>query len=345
MPKTTRKIKVGDRYIGGGAPITVQSMCDTRTDDVKATVEQILRLEKEGCDIIRVAVNTEEAAAALKSIVREIHIPLVADIHYDWKLAKLAAENGAAKVRINPGNIGSDDKVEYLASLFNEMEIPIRIGVNEGSLDKEFRGLPIVDALVKSAEKDIRILEKAHFYNTIVSIKSSNVVNTVNACKLFAEKFDYPQHIGITEAGVLKRGLIKNSAGIGALLLDGVGDTIRYSLSAKPEEEVKAGIVLLTSLGLRRGCEVIACPTCGRTEIPVKELAEEVELLATGLNDVKIAVMGCVVNGVGEAGNADFGVAGGKEKSVIFENGEIIKTVPNSQILPELKRLIEKYKG
>lgn len=345
MDKKTKKINIKNLYIGGDAPVTVQSMCNTKTEDVGATVAQILRLEALGCDIVRVTVNNEKAAYAVKSIVREIHIPLVADIHFDWKLAKLAAENGADKIRINPGNIGAEQNVRFLAALLNERNIPIRIGVNEGSLEKGLKMFNPADALVKSAENSIRILEKANFYNTVVSIKSSNVVTTFTACTEFAKKFDYPQHIGVTEAGTLKRGLIKNSAGIGALLLNGVGDTVRVSLSASPEEEVIAGNALLASLGLKKGCEVIACPTCGRTEIPVSELADEVEKLLGANDNLKIAVMGCVVNGIGEAGNADFGVAGGRDRSAIFENGEIIKYVENSDILSELKIMIEKHKA
>lgn len=344
MIKTTRKIKIKNTFIGGDAPISVQSMCNTKTEDVAATVAQILRLEELGCDIVRVTVNNERAAEAIKSIVGEIHIPLVADIHYDAKLAKLAAENGADKIRINPGNIGSEDKVKYLAEFLNERNIPIRIGVNEGSLEKGLKGLNRVEALVKSAENSIAILEKADFYNTVVSIKSSDVATTVAACEAFAERFDYPQHIGVTEAGTLKRGLIKNSIGIGALLLKGIGNTIRVSLSTKPEEEVVAGNMLLTSLGLKKGAEVIACPTCGRTEISVSALADEIEGALRGGDNMKIAVMGCVVNGVGEAGNADFGVAGGRDRSAIFENGEIIKYVENQDILLEIKALIEKHR-
>ena len=341
---TTEKIKIKNIYIGGGAPVTVQSMCNTKTEDIDATVAQINALQALGCDIIRVAVNTEKAAVAVKHIVAQTELPLVADIQYDWRLAKAAAENGAHKIRINPGNIGSEDKVRYLADILNEREIPIRIGVNEGSLDKEFKGINAADALIKSAEKHIRILENASFYNTIVSIKSSNVPTMAEACKRFAEKYNYPQHLGVTEAGTLKRGLVKNSAGIGALLLQGIGDTIRISLAASPEEEIIAGKMLLTALGLKKGSEVIACPTCARTEIPVFKLADETEKLLANTDGLRVAVMGCAVNGIGEAGNADFGIAGGKERSVIFEKGEIIKTVENERLFDELKQLIDKYR-
>lgn len=340
----TKKIKVGNLYIGGGAPVTIQSMCNTKTDDVEATVNQIIGLENAGCDIVRVTVNNERAAAALKSIKSRIHIPLVADIHFDYKLAVAAADNGADKIRINPGNIGGEDKVRYLANYLNERNLPIRIGVNEGSLDKRFKKLKPAEALVKSAAHEIDILEKAGFYNTVVSIKSSNVLTTVAASEKFAETFDYPLHIGVTEAGGLTRGLIKNSAALGALLINGIGDTVRISLSADPLEEVKAADMLLTSLGLRNGSEVIACPTCGRTEIPVAEIAEKTENMLSGVKGLKVAVMGCVVNGVGEGEKADFGVAGGKEKSVIFEKGIITKTIDNSLIFDELKTLIDKYK-
>ncbi|MEG1613483.1 MAG: flavodoxin-dependent (E)-4-hydroxy-3-methylbut-2-enyl-diphosphate synthase [Clostridia bacterium] len=337
----TREIKVKNIAIGGNSPITVQSMCNTLTEDVSATIKQILELESVGCDIVRVSVNNERAGLALNEIVKGIHIPLVADIHFDYKLAILSAENGASKIRINPGNIGGEQKVKYVADFLREREIPIRIGVNEGSLESEFNHLPRVDALVKSALKHITILEKANFYNTIVSIKSSNIKNMVNANKLFSEVSDYPLHIGVTEAGTFERGIIKNSVGIGALLLNGIGNTIRVSLADEPTKEVIAGKILLTSLGLKKGVEVIACPTCARTNIPVAELANKVEKLTASLDlPLKIAVMGCVVNGIGEAGDADFGVAGGVGHSILFKNGKKIKVIENDKIMAELEAMI-----
>lgn len=338
----TRKVMVGNLYIGGDAKITVQSMCNTPTEDVSQTVAQILALENAGCDIVRVSVPTERAAKAVGDIVKEIHIPLVADIHFDYKLALAAAENGAAKIRLNPGNIGSADKVKYVADFLNERQIPIRIGVNEGSLEKEFNHLPRVEALVQSALKHVGILEKANFYNTIVSIKSSSVQNTVLANRMLSSLTDYPLHLGVTEAGGTRRGLIKNAAGLSPLLLDGIGNTIRISLADNPVEEVYAGRVLLKSLRLGTGVEIIACPTCARTAIPVAEYAERLEKLTASVRkDLKIAVMGCVVNGVGEAGDADFGVIGGKDKSAIYRRGRLIETVDNERIFDSLLKLLK----
>jgi len=289
----TRKIKVGNVYIGGGAPISVQSMCNTKTADVENTIKQIISLQNAGCDIVRFAVNSATDAAAIKEIKNATDISLVADIQYDYKLAVLSAENGIDKVRINPGNIGDERKVRYLADVLKERNIPIRIGVNTGSLEKD----------------------------------------------------DYPLHLGVTEAGTFERGIIKNTAGLSPLLLDGIGDTIRISLTADPVEEVIAGRMLLKSLGLNDDSEVIACPTCARTEIPLFDLATKVEKMLAGTKGLKVAVMGCVVNGVGEGEKADFGIAGGKEKSVIFEKGKITKTIDNSLIFDEINALIAKYKA
>ncbi len=341
----TKSIKVGNIFIGGGAPITVQSMCNTKTADVESTVNQIIALEKAGCDIVRFAVNSTEDAKAIKDIKKAVHIPLVADIQYDYKLAVASAENGIDKVRINPGNIGDESKVRYLADVLKERNIPIRIGVNEGSLEKDLRGMNPSDALVKSATRHIEILEKAGFFDIVVSLKSSDVRTSVESARKFSKTFDYPLHLGVTEAGTYERGIIKNTAGLSPLLLDGIGDTIRISLATDPVEEVIAGRMLLKSLGLNNDSEVIACPTCARTEIPLFELATKVEKMLSGTQGLKVAVMGCVVNGVGEGEKADFGIAGGKEKSVIFEKGKITKTIDNSMIFDEINALIAKYKA
>lgn len=341
---TTRQIHVGNTTIGGDSCVSIQSMCNTKTDKVEETVAQILSLESLGCDIVRVTANTTEAATAIKNIVKQIHIPLVADIHFDYKLALLSAENGASKIRINPGNIGGVEKVKYVADFLKERKIPIRIGVNEGSLDKSLSHLPRVDALVQSALDNVSALENVGFYDIVVSIKSSSVKNTVEANKKFSAVCDCPLHIGVTEAGTYKRGIIKNSVGIGALLLDGIGDTVRVSLADKPEEEVIAAKMLLKSLELKKGVEIIACPTCGRTNIDVIEFADKLERLTANINkNIKIAVMGCIVNGVGESGDADFGVAGGKERSAIFKDGNVIKTVDNCNILCELEGLLKEF--
>lgn len=340
----TRKIKVGNIFIGGDAPITVQSMCNTDTADVNATVGQIIALENAGCDIVRVAVNGKEAAKALSEIKKRTHIPVVADIQYDYKLAVAAVENGADKVRINPGNIGDRSKVKYLADFLKERGVPVRIGVNAGSIEKDLKQKPVAEALTISAERHIAMLENAGFYEIVVSLKSSDVRTSVAAARAFSAKFDYPLHIGVTEAGTYQRGLIKNVAGIAPLLLDGIGDTIRISLTADPVEEVRAGRMLLKSLGLNDDSEVVSCPTCARTSIPVSKIAEEAEKLLAGTKGLKVAVMGCVVNGIGESENADFGVAGGIGKSAVFENGKITKTVENNEITDEIKSLIEKYK-
>lgn len=341
----TRKIKVGNVYIGGGAPISVQSMCNTKTADVENTIKQIISLQNAGCDIVRFAVNSATDAAAIKEIKNATDIPLVADIQYDYKLAVLSAENGIDKVRINPGNIGDEKKVRYFADVLKERNIPIRIGVNTGSLEKDLKDLNPADALVESARRHIKILENAGFFDIIVSLKSSDVRTSVAAARKFSKEFDYPLHLGVTEAGTFERGIIKNTAGLSPLLLDGIGDTIRISLTTDPVEEVIAGRMLLKSLGLNDDSEVIACPTCARTEIPLFDLATKVEKMLAGTKGLKVAVMGCVVNGVGEGEKADFGIAGGKEKSVIFEKGKITKTIDNSLIFDEINALIAKYKA
>lgn len=339
----SREIKVSNLKIGGNNPIVVQSMCNTKTYDVDATVKQIIDLENEGCELIRVAVPDERSGNALKEIVKQIHIPLVADIHYDYKLAILSAENGASKIRLNPGNL-KPDKIEYVASFLKERQIPIRIGVNGGSLEKQFQGLPLDDAMVESALYHTSLLEKHGFYDTVISVKSSNVKKMVSAYRKLSEKVDYPLHLGVTEAGTMNMGVVKSAIGIGSLLVDGIGDTIRVSLTADPLEEIRCAKRILKSLDLIGGVEVVSCPTCGRTNIEVEKFANEIEKLTKNVDkNIKIAVMGCVVNGVGEGKDADFGVAGGKEFSVLFKNGEKYKRIKNEDILTELMKMVEEF--
>lgn len=336
-----RKIEVGGVFIGGGERVTVQSMTNTKTGNVAATVSQIKRLEAAGCDIVRVAVPDEEAANAISEIKKQINVPLVADIHFDYKLALIAAERGADKIRINPGNIGGEDRVKKVVDACKTRGIPIRIGVNGGSLEKDIlkkHGGVTAEAMVESALGHIRLLEKFDFYNICVSIKASSVPLTVAAYRLMNEVSNYPLHLGVTEAGSEYMGVIKSAAGIGALLIDGIGDTIRISLTADPEAEVKAGIALLKAVGLRKdGVQLISCPTCGRTEIDLISLAAEVEKrLSDCKRDITVAVMGCAVNGPGEASHADYGIAGGKDKGLIFRRGEIIKSVKAERLADEL---------
>lgn len=340
----TKEVKIGNVAIGGGNRIAVQSMTNTKTTDIDNTVKQILELEKAGCDIVRSSVPDKESAFAFKEIVKAINIPLVADIHFDYRLAVLAAENGASKIRINPGNIGSSDKVKYLADCLNERNIPIRIGVNGGSLDKKYdsyESLPL--AMCESALEHVHILENANFDNIVISVKSSDVRNTVEAYRLLSKRCDYPLHLGVTEAGVYEKGIVKSAMGIGALLLDGIGDTIRVSLTDKPVEEVYAGRNILECAGLMNDyVEVIACPTCARTNIEVERYARAITDMTKDIRKpLKVAVMGCVVNGIGESKGADLGVAGGKGKSVLFRHGEILRTVANEDILDELMKMIK----
>ena len=344
--KTTRKVKVGNIYVGGDAPITVQSMTNTDTRDIKATVAQINELTKAGCDIIRCAVPDMEAAIAIKEIVKQIDIPLVADIHFDYRLALESINNGISALRINPGNIGSLDRVELLAKSAKEKDIPIRIGVNSGSLDKSLLakyGKVTSDALVESALSHINILEKVNFNDIVISIKSSDVPMMIDSYRLMSKKTDYPLHLGVTEAGTIWRGSIKSSVGIGALLSEGIGDTIRVSLTGDPLEEIKVGKEILKSLGLiKGGIEFISCPTCGRTQIDLINIAKEVEDRISNLNkDIKVAVMGCVVNGPGEAREADIGIAGGNGEGLIFKKGEIIKKVKENELVEALIKEIE----
>ena len=342
----SRQIRVGNVSVGGGAPVTIQSMTNTRTDDVAATVEQILRLEAAGCEIIRCAVPDPAAAKAVGAIRERIHIPLVADIHFDYKLALEAAAAGADAVRINPGNIGGEDRVKAVAAACRTRNIPIRIGVNGGSLEKELlakHGGPTPEALVESAFGHIRLLNRYDFDDICVSLKTSSVPNTIAAYRQMAAQSDYSLHVGLTEAGTPRMGVLKSAVGIGGLLALGIGDTIRVSLSADPVEEVYAARDILKVVGLRReGAELVSCPTCGRTRIDLIGLAEEVEArLKTVDKPITVAVMGCVVNGPGEARSADVGIAGGDGEGLLFRRGEIVKKVPQSQLVDELFRLID----
>jgi (E)-4-hydroxy-3-methylbut-2-enyl-diphosphate synthase len=341
-----KQINVGGVKIGGGAPVTVQSMTNTKTGDVAATVAQIKRLEAAGCDIVRVAVPDMEAARAIGEIKAQIAIPLVADIHFDHRLALMAAEAGADKIRINPGNIGGEDNVRAVADMCRKRGIPIRIGVNGGSLERDlleaFGGVTRA-ALAESALRHIRLLQKFDFDDICVSVKTSDVRLTIEAYRLLSETVDYPLHLGVTEAGTEYMGLVKSAVGIGTLLSEGIGDTIRVSLTAPPEREVRAGIAILKSLGLRRGgAELISCPTCGRTRIDLIPIAEEVERRLESLDrDITVAVMGCAVNGPGEARRADYGIAGGDGEGVLFKKGETVGKVPMDKLVDALFALIE----
>jgi len=338
----TKVIGIGDRVIGGGNPILIQSMTNTKTEDVEATVAQILRLEEAGCEIVRCTVPTMEAALALKEIKKQIHIPLVADIHFDYRMAIAAMENGADKIRINPGNIGSIDRIKAVVDCAKERNIPIRIGVNSGSLEKElvekYNGVT-AEGIVESALDKVKIVEDLGYDNLVVSIKSSDVLMCAKAHELIAEKCKYPLHVGITESGTVFSGNIKSSIGLGIILSQGIGDTIRVSLTGDPVEEIKTAKLVLRTLGLRKGgIEVVSCPTCGRTQIDLIKLANDVETLVAGIPlDIKVAVMGCVVNGPGEAKEADIGIAGGKGEGLLIKKGEIIKKVPEDQLLAVLK--------
>ena len=341
----TRKVKIGKITIGGGETIAVQSMTNTKTSDIDATVAQLAALEKAGCDIARCSVPDNASAEALREIVASTSMPIVADIHFDYRLAVKAADAGAAKIRINPGNIGDESKVEYLAKYLKEREIPVRIGVNGGSLDKKYKNIPLAEAMCESALEHVSLLEKHGFYDIVISVKSSDVVNTVKAYRLLASKCDYPLHVGVTEAGIYEKGLIKSAIGIGSLLCDGIGDTVRVSLTDDPVKEVYAAKEILKAVNRYDGAyaEVVSCPTCARTCIDVQGIATQVEEYARKLDkSVKIAVMGCVVNGIGESEGCDVGVAGGKDKSVIFREGKIIATVPNSEILNALIKEIDR---
>ena len=342
----TRQIVVGGIPIGGGAPVVIQSMLNTDTSDVNACLEQIRRLKAAGCQIVRLAVPNMEAAKGFAVICKESTLPLVADIHFDYKLAIAAAEGGAAKIRINPGNIGGEDRVKAVVDVCKERNIPIRIGVNGGSLDKrllEKYGHPTAEALVESAFEHIALLEKYGFYDICVSMKSSTVPTMVKAARLFREKCDYPIHIGVTETGPVRMGLMKSAMGIGALLLDGIGDTIRVSLTDDPIEEVYAAKDILKAAGLsKEGVNIISCPTCGRTKIDLINLVNQVdEALKDCQKPITVAVMGCVVNGPGEAREADIGIAGGDGCGMLFEKGQQIEKLPYDELLGALLKRIE----
>ncbi len=345
----TKVIKIGDCKIGGGNPILIQSMTNTRTEDVESTVAQILQLERAGCDIIRCAVPTMEAAKAFSEIKKQIHIPLVADIHFDYKLAIAAMENGADKIRINPGNIGDNDRVKAVIDVAKSRNIPIRVGVNSGSLEKylvdKYHGVT-AEGIVESALDKVKLIEDMGYDNLVISIKSSDVLMCIKAHELIAKKSNYPLHVGITESGTVYSGNIKSSVGLGAILSQGIGDTIRVSLTGDPVEEIKTAKLVLKTLGLKKGgIEVVSCPTCGRTRIDMITLANQVETMVQDFDlDIKVAVMGCVVNGPGEAKEADIGIAGGVSEGLLIKKGEIIKKIPEAQLLNTLREELSNWK-
>ncbi len=346
--KDTRVVNIGRVKIGGGNPVAIQSMTNTPTEDAKATIKQILDLEAAGCEIIRCTVPTMEAAKAISEIKKNIHIPLVADIHFDYRLAIAAMENGVDKVRINPGNIGSIDKVRAVVEKAKEYKVPIRIGVNSGSLDQETLkkyGRVTAEALVESAFKEISVLESLDFHDIVISIKSSDVMTCIKAYELFSKQSDYPLHIGVTESGTVFSGSIKSSVGLGILLHENIGDTLRVSLTDDPVLEIRAAKLLLKALGLRKGgIEVVSCPTCGRTKIDLIPLAKKVEDMVAGYDlDIKVAVMGCVVNGPGEGREADLGICGGDGVGILFKKGQILRKVPEDQIFAELKKELDSF--
>jgi (E)-4-hydroxy-3-methylbut-2-enyl-diphosphate synthase len=339
----TREVQIGSVTIGGGHPVAIQSMTNTKTEDVAATVAQIQALTAAGCDIIRCAVPTMEAAQALRQIRKQIGIPLVADIHFDYRLALAAIENGADKIRINPGNIGSPDRVRAVTEAAAAAGIPIRVGVNSGSLEKpliEKYGGVTAEGLVESALDKVRMIESFGYDNLVISIKSSDVLMCVRAHELISKRTDHPLHVGITEAGTLTSGNIKSAIGLGLILYQGIGDTIRVSLTGDPLEEVRSAKLILKTLGLRRGgIEIVSCPTCGRTQIDLIHLAEQVERTVADIPlDIKVAVMGCAVNGPGEAKEADIGICGGKGEGLIIRHGEVIRKVPENQLLEALRQ-------
>ena len=354
----TKKVKIGKISIGHSKNVIIQSMCNTKTFDVNNTIKQIRSLENAGCEVVRVSVPDENSAIAIESIKKKIRIPLVADIHFDYRLAIMAAERGIDKIRINPGNIGDTENVKKVVDICKKKKIPIRIGVNSGSLSKKilekYNGKVTAKGLFESAKENIKLLEKYDFYNTIVSIKSSNVLMAIDAYKLFAKKYDYPLHIGITEAGTIKSGNIKSSVGLGILLYEGIGDTMRVSLTGDPVEEIYSAKKILEALGLRNGgIEIVSCPTCARTNINIIEIADKVEnelnsykfeelIKKSRKKKYKVAVMGCVVNGPGEAKEADIGIAGGIKEAVLFKKGKIVKKIGERDIINTLLNEIEK---
>lgn len=349
--KKTKQVQVGDVLIGNLSPITIQSMTNTKTEDVRGTVQQILELEQAGCQIIRCAVPTMEAAISLKKIKEQIHIPIVADIHFDYKLAIAAIEAGADKIRINPGNIGSKDRVASVVKAAKERNIPIRVGVNSGSLEREivekYQGVT-PEGMVESALKQVALIEEQGYSNLVISIKTSDVLTCVRAHEQISKQTDYPLHVGITEAGTLYRGNIKSAMGLSMILGQGIGDTIRVSLTGNPIEEIRTAKVILSTLGIREsGVEIVSCPTCGRTQIDLIHLANQVEeMVATlPLGNIKIAVMGCAVNGPGEAKEADIGIAGGRGEGLIMKKGQIIRKVPEDHLLEALREELLEMTG
>lgn len=343
----TRKVRVGDIFIGGNFPISVQSMTNTDTRDVPSTVSQILKLEEAGCDIVRCAVPDEEAGEALRKIIPQIHIPLVADIHFDSALALLSIRSGVSKLRINPGNIGKKEKIRAVAEAAKDRGIPIRIGVNSGSLQKDILakyGQVCPEAMVESAMRHVEMLEEFDFHDIVLSVKSSDVREMIECYRLISGKVDYPLHIGVTESGTVRKGTIRSSIGIGTLLAEGIGDTIRVSLTGDPVEEVRVGREILASMGgIRKGAEMISCPTCGRTRLDLVRIAGEVEKRLQSVHKpIKVAVMGCAVNGPGEARRADIGIAGGNGEGLIFRRGQIVRKVKEEDLVEELMKEIEK---
>lgn len=349
LRQKTREVRIGDVWIGGGHPVAIQSMTNTKTEDVKGTIEQIHRLEAAGCEIVRCTVPTQEAAEALLEIKKNIHIPLVADIHFDYRMAVAAMENGADKIRINPGNIGGAERLKAVVDKAKERQVPIRVGVNSGSLEKpllEKYGGVTAQGIVESALDKVRMIEDMGYDNLVVSIKSSDVLMCVKAHQLIAEKCPYPLHVGITEAGTIYSGNIKSSIGLGIILYEGIGNTIRVSLTGDPVEEVRSAKLILKTLGLRKGgIEVVSCPTCGRTQIDLIGLANQVETMVQEFPlDIKVAVMGCVVNGPGEAKEADIGIAGGKGEGLLIKKGEIIRKVKEEDLLETLRQELQNWK-
>ncbi len=350
MRRQTRQFALGNVKIGGGAPVSVQSMTKTDTRDIAATVEQINRLEKAGCDIIRLAVPDMEAAKALGEIKRQTNIPLVSDIHFDYRLALEAIKQGVDGMRINPGNIGSKKRIKAVVDAVKERKIPIRIGVNSGSLEKDIlkkHGSPTPEALAESAMRHVQILEDMDFHDIKISVKSTDVMRMIEAYKLIAENTDYPLHLGVTEAGTIKMGTIKSSVGIGSLLAQGIGDTIRVSLTGDPVDEINVGVDILKSLGFRKnGIELISCPGCGRLEIDLMKLVKDVEERIEHFElprPIKVAILGCVVNGPGEASDADIGIAGGRGKGMMYKDGKLIRSFREHQIVDELVKELETF--
>ncbi|AGB40669.1 1-hydroxy-2-methyl-2-(E)-butenyl 4-diphosphate synthase [Halobacteroides halobius DSM 5150] len=347
MRRKTKAVEIGDVQIGGNAPVSIQSMTNTDTRNVEKTVAQIKELEKVGCELIRVAIPDQEAATKVDQIRESINIPLIADIHFDYKLALEVLKRGIDGLRINPGNIGGEDKVRQVALEATKRKVPIRVGVNAGSLGRDVLkkyGYPTAEAMVESALENIKVLEKFDFTDIIISLKASDVLMTLKAYQLMAQEVDYPFHVGITEAGTVKSGTIKSAVGIGSILSQGLGDTIRVSLTGDPREEIKVGYEILKSLKLRdKGPTLVSCPTCGRCEIDLVQIANKVEQEVAKLDQpIEIAVMGCAVNGPGEAREADIGIAGGKNEGLIFKEGEILRKVPADKLVDELMNEVEK---